>query len=195
MPEKTQPEYSQNLRIKWLLEWDERLSTQLRVPAASRWRRFSGALLAHSGDSWFWLAGLFVVWLIARGDWHLRSAMLAVGILVMAVLVMGIKLTVRRKRPDGDWGMLYRSTDPHSFPSGHAARVALLAVMTWGLGPTWLGLILTFWAPLVALARVRMGVHYLSDVVVGMLMGIVGGLAMLLLQPLLVAAFPFVFHR
>ena len=99
------------------------------------------------------LSVLFIVWLASAGEWRLRSAMLAGGILAMAALVMGIKLLVRRKRPSGEWGMLYRSTDPHSFPSGHAARVALLAVMAWGLGPAWFAVVLTLWAPLVALAR------------------------------------------
>jgi membrane-associated phospholipid phosphatase len=36
------------------------------------------------------------------------------------------------------------------------------------------------WAPLVALARVAMGVHYLSDIVAGALLGLVVGLALTL---------------
>ena len=71
----------------------------------------------------------------------------------------------------------------------------LLAVMAWGLGPAWFAVVLTLWAPLVALARVRMGVHFLSDVIVGMLLGIAGGLLALTLQPLLVALVPWVFYR
>jgi membrane-associated phospholipid phosphatase len=36
-------------------------------------------------------------------------------------------------------------------------------------------LVLLAWAPLVALARVAMGVHYLSDVLVGLAIGLVMG--------------------
>ena len=66
------------------------------------------------------------------------------AIVGLAVLVMAIKFTIRRRRPDGEWGGLYRSTDPHSFPSGHAARAVLIAVLAIGLGPAWLAILLAF---------------------------------------------------
>ena len=56
--------------------------------------------------------------------------------------------------------MIYRKTDPHSFPSGHAARAFMIAVLATGLGPGWLAVVLWVWAPLVSVARVAMGVHY-----------------------------------
>ena len=98
------------------------------------------------------------------------------GILIAAAIVMPIKFIVRRRRPEGEWGSIYRNTDPHSFPSGHAARVVMLAVVGLALGPAWLGVLLLVWAPLVSLARVAMGVHYLSDVVAGMILGLATGL-------------------
>ena len=70
---------------------------------------------------------------------------------LLAVLVIGIKFIVRRQRPVGEGGGIYRNTDPHSFPSGHAARAFLIAVIGSALGPAWLGLLLWIWAPLVAL--------------------------------------------
>ena len=89
---------------------------------------------------------------------------------------MIIKFTFRRQRPEGEWGVIYRSTDPHSFPSGHAARAALLAILTITWGPPWLGVLLVIWAPLVSLARVAMGLHYLSDILVGIFLGLIAGL-------------------
>jgi undecaprenyl-diphosphatase len=47
----------------------------------------------------------------------------------------------------------------------------MLAVLALGVGPGWLGGLLLFWAPLVSLARVAMGVHYLSDILAGILLG------------------------
>ena len=82
-------------------------------------------------------------------------------ILVTSVVVLSIKFTIRRRRPESNWGDIYRKTDPHSFPSGHAARTAMMAVVGLGIGPWWLGLALLVWAPLVAIARVTLGVHYL----------------------------------
>ena len=104
---------------------------------------------------------------------------MTIGIIVTAIVVMLIKFTVRRRRPEGEWGNIYRRTDPHSFPSGHAARAAMLAVMAFGLGPGWLGVLIVFWAAAVILARVAMGVHFLSDVLAGALLGVLMGFALL----------------
>ena len=62
-------------------------------------------------------------------------------------------------------------TDPHSFPSGHAARCILIMVLSFGFTPTWLAMIISIWAILVSVARVGLGVHYLSDVIAGMILG------------------------
>jgi undecaprenyl-diphosphatase len=142
--------------------------------------RTLAAVLAHSGDSWFWLAGLGLIWWLGSDYWKERAIILIVSILLTAIVVFVIKLLVRRKRPEGEWGKFYRSTDPHSFPSGHAVRAMMLTVVVLGLGPLWLGLVLLLWAPLVGVARVAMGVHYLSDVIAGMAMGLVIGGAVLL---------------
>jgi undecaprenyl-diphosphatase len=55
----------------------------------------------------------------------------------------------------------------------------MLAVMAAGLGPPWFAALLLIWAPLVTLARVAMGVHYLSDVLAGALFGLLLGLVYL----------------
>lgn len=103
-----------------------------------------------------------------------------VAILLTAAVVFVVKLVVRRRRPEGEWGKFYRITDPHSFPSGHAVRAVMLAVVMLGLGPLWLGLLLLVWAPLVGLVRVSMGIHYLSDVLAGMFLGLLVGVVVLL---------------
>lgn len=159
-----------------LLDFDERLSQRVRVAERPGALRSVAALLAHSGDSWFWLLALGLVWWRGGEIWRTRAATMIIAILVTAALVMAVKFTVRRRRPEGEWGGIYRATDPHSFPSGHAARAALLAVIASGLGPAWLGVALAVWAPLVVLARVAMGVHYLSDVLAGALLGVLMGL-------------------
>ena len=115
-----------------------------------------------------WLAG----WLTGNTFWMRWPVYELFWISLLAALVMALKFTIRRRRPEGEWGAIYRNTDPHSFPSGHAARAFLIAVIASFLGPTWLALILWIWAPLVSLARVAMGVHYISDVLAGAIVGI-----------------------
>ena len=76
--------------------------------------------------------------------------------------------------------------DKRSFPSGHAARAFLIAVVASALAPAWLGVLLWIWAPLVSIARVAMGVHYVSDVVAGAAVGIIVALIGLqIYEPLL----------
>ena len=163
-----------------ILNLDARLSSWMRVAERPGLLRTGAILLAHSGDSWFWLVGLGLLWLVGTEYWRTRAIVMALGILVTAVVVMAIKFTVRRKRPEGELGKIYRKTDPHSFPSGHAARATLIAVLAIGLGPWWLAILLCLWMPLVSLARVAMGVHYLSDVVAGAVLGgIAGGIVFL----------------
>jgi undecaprenyl-diphosphatase len=161
-----------------LLAADRRLSTRLRYAEQPGPLRMAAIFLAHSGDSWFWGIGLLAAWWLGSVATKALAVRLLVAIAILAVLVFVIKRLVRRQRPAGEWGGLYRRTDPHSFPSGHAARMAMLAVLGVSLGPPWFGILLLGWAPLVALARVAMGVHYLSDVAGGALLGLVAGLAL-----------------
>jgi undecaprenyl-diphosphatase len=166
-----------------LLELDARQSRRMCIAERPGPIRNLAIILAHSGDSWFWLAGLALVWWLGTDFWRTRATVMAVGVLVTASVVLAIKFSVRRQRPEGQWGNIYRSTDPHSFPSGHAARAIMLAVIGAGLGPAWLGLLLFIWAPLVPLARVAMGVHYLSDILAGALFGLAAGFVVLQVFP------------
>lgn len=165
-----------------LLELDVRHTGRLSIAERPGPLRTLAILFAHSGDSWFWLLGLAVLWWLGTDFWKARAVVLLVSILVTAVLVLLVKFSVRRRRPVGEWGSIYRNTDPHSFPSGHAARAVMLAVMAAGLGPPWFAALLLIWAPLVTLARVAMGVHYLSDVLAGALFGLLLGLVYLRLN-------------
>jgi undecaprenyl-diphosphatase len=158
-----------------ILVWDANFSARLRVAEKPGNLQRMAKFLAHSGDSWFWFLGLAIVGWLGSPYWRWRMITFGIGVLVTAVLVMAVKFTVRRRRPEGDWGDIYRSTDPHSFPSGHAARSFMLAAMGVAYGPVWFAVILVIWAPLVALARVAMGVHYFSDVFVGAVVGILMG--------------------
>jgi undecaprenyl-diphosphatase len=161
------------MSFRSILEFDARLSNKLRVAEKPGTLRNIAVFLAHSGDSWFWGFALILGWFLSNSLWKKWVVVEFFGILGLAGVVLLIKSLVRRERPEGEWGGIYRNTDPHSFPSGHAARAFLIAVIASALAPAWLATLLWIWAPLVALARVAMGVHYLSDVVAGATLGII----------------------
>ena len=158
-----------------LLDTDANYTERLRIPENRTWLKKAAALFAHSGDSWFWGVGLVLLWFFGPQTWRPQIALLFLGIFFTAITVLIIKFTVKRPRPESDWGQIYRSSDPHSFPSGHAARATMLAVIILLSGFWALGLIMVVWALLVQIARVGLGVHYLSDILVGSLIGIVMG--------------------
>ncbi len=162
-----------------VLKLDADLSTKLRVAEKPGMRRSLAVFFAHSGDSWFWGAALVLLWYIGNIFWRQWAIVILVSISALAALVMSLKFMIGRRRPEGDWGNIYRNTDPHSFPSGHAARAFLIAVVATGLGPIGAAIALWVWAPLVSLARVAMGVHYISDVVAGFIVGVLMGLFVL----------------
>lgn len=159
-----------------LFELDARLTARLRVAEKPGIRRRLAIIFGHSGDSWFWLLGLVLAFWLGDERWRQLAIVMIGGILLTAVIVLLIKFSVRRQRPEGEWGQIYRRTDPHSFPSGHAARALMLAVVTLAFGPAWFGWLLIIWAPLVGLARVATGLHYVSDVLAGWILGLVMGL-------------------
>jgi len=166
------------MSLQTLLEKDALYSKRVRIPEDKPWIKRIAAFLAHSGDSWFWGLALVLLWFVGPRDWRPQIALLFLGIFFTAVSVLILKFLIKRPRPEGEWGQVYRSSDPHSFPSGHAARATMLTVIMLLTGFWWIGLIMVIWTILVDISRVGLGVHYFSDILVGTLIGILmGGLA------------------
>ena len=164
------------MQARRLKQIDMRWSTFLKeLNSAPLSRRLLG-ILAHSGDIFFVMPVLAVIWWFGDDRTKLIALVLAAASLVSVTVIYCVKFIVRRRRPPGEWGQFYRKTDPYSFPSGHAAKTMTLAVIVLAIGPLWVGLLLLFWAAFVGLSRVALGVHYLSDITAGYLSGLVVGL-------------------
>ena len=125
-----------------LLDIDAAATQKIRLADKPGAFRRLAILFAHSGDSWFWIVGLSLLWFFGDSTWRAAAITMLAGIIITAGIVFVIKYTVRRQRPEGDWGSIYRKTDPHSFPSGHAARAAMLAAVAIGSGLGWFALLL-----------------------------------------------------
>lgn len=87
--------------------------------------------------------------------------------IVAGAVTYGLKLSVRRERPD--------HSNRHSFPSGHAALTfASATVLQRHLGWSWSIPVLLV-ASYTAASRLHENVHYLSDVVAGAACGVIAG--------------------
>ncbi|MHB8135874.1 MAG: phosphatase PAP2 family protein [Anaerolineaceae bacterium] len=179
--------------LKSILTLDYKVTQNIKNKKIPKWLWNLSTFFAHSGDSWYCLGVLLIIWLSTKGEWHQISAALGSATFLLAIVVIAIKFSVKRRRPEGDWGEIYRSTDPHSFPSGHATRVFFLASMAWGIAPLWFAIALSIWAPFVSISRVMTGVHYVSDVVAGIIIGWGLGKLALLILPFIMHLFPFIF--
>lgn len=110
--------------------------------------------------------------------------MIAIVVLICDQVSSGIfKPMFHRLRPTRDTEILhlvdtvngYRG-GLYGFFSGHAANSFGIAVfMIWLVRELWFGIAVSFWALLNALIRCYLGVHFVGDILVGMLFGALTG--------------------
>ncbi len=130
-------------------------------------------LATRGGDGWLWcLLGLLV--LLYAGP-EAFAALAAAGIAALAgiMLFVWLKRKARRRRPCAIephcWAKVL-PPDHFSFPSGHSIT-AFAVVMPLGLSYPHLMAALLFCAVSVAVSRVILGMHFLSDVLAGSAIG------------------------
>jgi len=157
------------------IKLDAQGSARLRKMGEGKERWFFSAL-AHTADTTILFPAAGLIWLLGKGAWKAGAWKVGLALVVGTFITGLLKLAFKRRRPDGRWGAFDRLVDPHSFPSGHANRAAILAVLTIAYGPLWAGLAVVIWAVVVGLSRVMLGMHYLSDVVAGWIVGVAVGL-------------------
>lgn len=161
--------------FKSILNRDKEWSDLIRIKNLPAPIRHASEIVTRTGDpKWMWIA-VVGIWLIGNIFWKEWAITVAIGLGILSLVQLPIKRLVDRRRPIGLWGMSTRKRDPDSFPSGHASRTFLLAILATGLGPAWLAVMLWIWAVLVSLSRVAMGVHFLSDILGGLLLALVVG--------------------
>ncbi|HUF97348.1 MAG TPA: phosphatase PAP2 family protein [Ilumatobacter sp.] len=120
------------------------------------------------------IVGVVLLWLLRR--WF-ETLVIAVSLIIEAMIFMTVTLIVARPRPDVP--RLDESPVSTSFPSGHVAAAAcygaMAVVLFWHTRRFWLramAVFLTLAIPTaVGVARMYRGMHYLTDVVGGAIIG------------------------
>jgi undecaprenyl-diphosphatase len=156
------------------------------TPRASLGSRVVWRGITHVGGVGPSLLAAAVPGLLACCTLQNASHFALLTLVVSHLVVQLVKRTVVRRRPAWSAGCinLVAEPDPFSFPSGHATASMSVALVYGAAFPAWAAPLL-FLALLVGFSRIRLGVHYPSDVLVGQLIAI--GTAVLLspLRPML----------
>ena len=140
---------------------------------APRWVRIYAVAATRGGDGWLW--GAIGLAILLFGGEEQIAALGSAGVAAAAsvLLFIWLKRWTGRPRPcqiePHCWATLL-PPDHFSFPSGHTMTAFAVAVPLSMFYPA-LAVILLFCALSIAMSRILLGMHFLSDVVAGALIG------------------------
>ena len=159
--------------LQFIATGDHKLMRKVNKWPAPKWVRLSAIVATRAGDGWLWyLTGLLV--LMFGGDVRFTAIAAAGSAAVTGIgLFISLKKLSGRKRPceyePHVWSQLL-PPDQFSFPSGHTITAFAVSVTLGMFYPVLFGILLLF-ALAIATSRILLGMHFLSDVVVGAILG------------------------
>jgi len=167
-------------RLPGVTQLDEAVSSRLNAHAQASSTTvdlFLAVTFLGTSRCLIWMSVGIVAILLVLGHWRFSAAW-TVTQLVSIVLIEHVKSAFARSRPP--YNGMFTIEDSYSFPSGHAlgsivtfGMIAYLVRIGWSQA-AWqrigIGVCITLIA-LIGFSRVYLGVHYLSDVVAGYLLG------------------------
>ena len=136
-------------------------------PTARHASRRGWVIVTHAGGTGPSILAAGLPW-FACCRLHEASQVALLTLIISHLIVQLIKRTMGRGRPSLDSGCLalVREPDRFSFPSGHATAAMSVALAYGTYFPAWSGPLLLL-AMVVGFSRVRLAVHYPSDVLAG----------------------------
>ena len=130
--------------------------------------------ISRAGDGYFWLLMLA----IALATRHYMASIAGLIAATFGLISsLSLKHVCRRARPRSgdDWGR-FVAPDKYSFPSGHTTTAFCLATVTATYWPA-VAPVLWVCAAGIAVSRTLLAFHYVSDVIAGIGLGLLSGLA------------------
>ncbi|MDA8443255.1 MAG: phosphatase PAP2 family protein [Peptococcaceae bacterium] len=130
---------------------------------------------------------LFVIawFVLPKPEVKRRNALVVMGLAGVLALLLNVLLAHLWFRPrpfvtlkQGSFTQLIPHSADSSFPSDHAAGSFGFAAGSWYRAERWVSISFTCLAVLVGVARVYVGVHWPTDVIAGVIVGIVSAVIM-----------------
>jgi undecaprenyl-diphosphatase len=158
---------------------DYRVMRRINRWRAPRWIRMWMILVTRMGDGWLWY-GLGIMMLLFGGPQRFSAVGTAGSAAILGIFVFkALKRLSQRPRPcqmePHCWSKVL-PPDRFSFPSGHTMTAFSIAIVLSYFYPS-IEAPLFFLAFSIAGSRVILGMHFLSDVLAGMVLGIALGCA------------------
>jgi len=156
---------------------DYRIMRRVHRWHAPGWVRLWMICATRGGDGWLWYGLAFLILAFGGAERFaaVGSAGLAIGVGI--ALFLWLKRLAGRKRPchiePHCWSTLL-PPDRFSFPSGHSITAFAFALSVGLFYPPLMACLL-FLAASVAVSRILLGMHFLSDVAAGSLLGALVG--------------------
>lgn len=159
--------------LTYIAHRDEKLMRRVNRWYAPRWIRVWMLYATRGGDGWLWYA-LGIAILIFGGERRYAAFTSAAIASAAGVLIfLRLKKAARRRRPcmfePHCWATLL-PPDQFSFPSGHTITAFAVTTAIAHFYPLYAAVLL-FCALCVAASRILLGMHFLSDVIVGAAIG------------------------
>jgi undecaprenyl-diphosphatase len=152
---------------------DHRLMRRVNGWRAPQWIRFWMLWATRGGDGWLWSAMGAIILLFGGDERFATVGASALAVSLGILLFINLKRICNRSRPCSIephcWAHLL-PPDQFSFPSGHSITAFAVATPMCLHYPT-LAAGLVFCALSIALSRIILGLHFLSDVLAGCAIG------------------------
>src|SRR2546430_51853 len=150
---------------------------RLKRRGAPGWIRYWMLTATRLGDGWIWYSTALLLLLFAGPQRFAAVSSAALAAIIGVIVFKALKRLSQRPRPcqiePHCWSKVL-PPDKFSFPSGHTMTASSVALVLTYFYPS-LEIALIFLALSIALSRIVLGMHFLSDVLAGIVLGVALG--------------------
>jgi len=165
--------------LSYVSQRDFLVSGRLVLWTPPRWFRLWMLWASRLGDGWLWVLTGTLLLLVGSSHSHRTLAAMAVAMGIANLVLVLLKRRIHRRRPL-EYGrnphfdvrpLTFFKEDCFSFPSGHTLNAFAVGAVVALSFPVFAPAVLLT-ASSVAASRVVLGLHFVSDVLVGAVLGL-----------------------